>query len=762
MYYNHALRCLRYRELGINNNCRLDIVKNYETKDLPTTSIRLRQHHFEEYPYLKSKLEMNIEKMKFSIGFSPTDIKQLKLFHCTKHLKHDGCVNTASWLRDFCHLVTGSDDRLIKIWKMDNDIHLRHTITTGHRSNIFCVEQSPLNPDIFYTCAADGELRVCNVNTNIPNESVASTSHGMMHMFKCSPHNNYELLTAQADGHAIMYDTRLSTHRKIFDVMFHKNKLNPNISVRCVEFHPLDPFTFILGGEAGTNIQVYDRRKVNVSNSSAVNNNSYPVYEISLASFYNGKSSDKTFSDVSASTPTNQRYLRRSIFEVEEIADKLSISCLGYNKYGTKLLVNIMGGDVICLDLAEEGGKLMYYDSYLREDGIQNGLMETCEVRRYKPHNAHGVYFGAPNSQTFLKTARFFGPKEEYIVAGSDLGRAYIWDSKTCQIQARIRADRSVCNGVIPHPVFNYLITYGIDRTAKVWHVSKIEATRKDKSPGKFGFGRKFVDDDDDIYASLMHTNNENVNNQRVREFLLWRSGKNNKSGLCRSFAQTIDVIPAFKLWKQLGNENFKAGKLFKACKCYGAAMIFNAEIQATLNRILRKGESQRTAADINTLNETHNMQLDTHDDVSALKDTMLKFGVSCITNMILVKIKFLETISSKNYAKKTSRELHKDEISLLANVALRDANSTIKSRENYLCECKDEDFGLLKISKLYFLRGRANYFAGNYEDAITDFEQSSNYNPKNKLIVKHLKRTKSILKRKEQKLASNMKKMFA
>ena len=41
MYYNHALRCLRYRELGINNSCRLGIVKNYETKDLPTTSIRL-------------------------------------------------------------------------------------------------------------------------------------------------------------------------------------------------------------------------------------------------------------------------------------------------------------------------------------------------------------------------------------------------------------------------------------------------------------------------------------------------------------------------------------------------------------------------------------------------------------------------------------------------------------------------------------------------------------------------------------------------
>ena len=81
--------------------------------------------------------------MKFFHCFSPTDIA-VETFSLYKVTKNDGYVNTASWLRDFCHLVTGSDDRLINM-EMDNDIHLRHTITTGHRSNIFCVEQSPIN-----------------------------------------------------------------------------------------------------------------------------------------------------------------------------------------------------------------------------------------------------------------------------------------------------------------------------------------------------------------------------------------------------------------------------------------------------------------------------------------------------------------------------------------------------------------------------------------------------------------------------------------
>ena len=72
---------------------------------------------------------------------------------------------------------------------------------------------------MFYTCAADGELRVCNVMTN-HTELVASTSDGKMMLFKFSTHSVHELITAQADGHSVIYDTRLPAHAKVMDIKF--------------------------------------------------------------------------------------------------------------------------------------------------------------------------------------------------------------------------------------------------------------------------------------------------------------------------------------------------------------------------------------------------------------------------------------------------------------------------------------------------------------------------------------------------------------
>ena len=71
---------------------------------------------------------------------------------------------------------------------------------------------------------------------------------------------------------------------------------------------------------------------------------------------------------------------------------------------------------------------------------------------------------------------------QRYVVSGCDSGRAYVWNIKSCNIEVCLEADDNVCNGVI-HPVFNYLVTYGIDHEAKVWYVSKIKPTRKNKMP---------------------------------------------------------------------------------------------------------------------------------------------------------------------------------------------------------------------------------------------------------------------------------------
>ena len=66
-----------------------------------------------------------------------------------------------------------------------------------------------------------------------------------------------------------------------------------------------------------------------------------------------------------------------------------------------------------------------------------------------------------------------------------------------------------------------------------------------------------------------------------------------------------------------------------------------------------------------------------------------------------------------------------------------------------------------MKISKVYFLRGKANAYLENYEDSVQNFKDSQTYNPKDKSITKELKKVKARMKRKEKKLASQMKKMF-
>ena len=53
-------------------------------------------------------------------------------------LKHSGCVNAASWNDSGQLLLTGSDDRLAKIWRANsNFVQEGHSIRTGHSHNIF-------------------------------------------------------------------------------------------------------------------------------------------------------------------------------------------------------------------------------------------------------------------------------------------------------------------------------------------------------------------------------------------------------------------------------------------------------------------------------------------------------------------------------------------------------------------------------------------------------------------------------------------------
>ncbi len=77
-------------------------------------------------------------------------------------IEHDGCINIVKWHPNGLGFLTGSDDREIKYWSLTNDVEqviLKNTVRTRHRSNIFHVDFDRLDSDIYYSCAADNTLR---------------------------------------------------------------------------------------------------------------------------------------------------------------------------------------------------------------------------------------------------------------------------------------------------------------------------------------------------------------------------------------------------------------------------------------------------------------------------------------------------------------------------------------------------------------------------------------------------------------------------
>jgi tetratricopeptide (TPR) repeat protein len=93
----------------------------------------------------------------------------------------------------------------------------------------------------------------------------------------------------------------------------------------------------------------------------------------------------------------------------------------------------------------------------------EEGRRTVTPLRELATYGAH------LNRFTFLKNARYAGPRDEYICTGSDSGHAWIYEKATGAVASFWMADNSTCNGVIPHPSLPVFVTYGIDSTAKLW-----------------------------------------------------------------------------------------------------------------------------------------------------------------------------------------------------------------------------------------------------------------------------------------------------
>jgi len=81
-------------------------------------------------------------------------------------------------------------------------------------------------------------------------------------------------------------------------------------------------------------------------------------------------------------------------------------------------------------------------------------------------------YFGSINAQTDIKEANFFGVDDQFVMAGSDGGLLFLWETNTGRVVRHFRADSEVTNCCQGHPSQFAIASSGIDSDIKIWETS--------------------------------------------------------------------------------------------------------------------------------------------------------------------------------------------------------------------------------------------------------------------------------------------------
>jgi tetratricopeptide (TPR) repeat protein len=153
----------------------------------------------------------------------------------------------------------------------------------------------------------------------------------------------------------------------------------------------------------------------------------------------------------------------------------VSVSGIDLSKDRRELLVSYENDQIYTFPIFPRGGPTL--EDFNSGDADEDN----------KPISELAAYGGHLNRYTFLKSAKYAGPNDEYICTGSDSGHAWIYERSTGAVAALLSADHSTCNGVVPHPSLPLFITYGIDSTAKLWRATTpVDETTDDSPLGRY------------------------------------------------------------------------------------------------------------------------------------------------------------------------------------------------------------------------------------------------------------------------------------
>jgi len=340
------------------------------------------------------------------------------------------------------------------------------TLETGHRGNVFHATPLFYQPGKVATCAADGYMRLCDVESG----SNASSSTVVV-----SP-------DLDEDG----LDMPLGYLRARGGMCFSHHFLDANNGLLCTE-HGLKRFDLRLSPREQPSGSVLDGQYSSCKScaiwsagGAAGVSNEGDCFDSAYV-FVGSSSGDVALCDLRMTSNASSRivqHYRPSCFGPYE---PVAVSGLDISRDQKELLVSYESDQIYsfpvfptCKSAAGPSvEELASYSAALAApsctDEKEDDLMGTGSS--LLPEFAS--YGGHLNRFTFLKRATFAGPNDEYICTGSDSGHAWIYEKATGAVVSLLKADHSTCNGVVPHPTLPFFATYGLDSTAKLWRATQ-------------------------------------------------------------------------------------------------------------------------------------------------------------------------------------------------------------------------------------------------------------------------------------------------
>lgn len=346
---------------------------------------------------------------------------------------HRGCVNTVNFNTYGDLLITGSDDRMVKIWDWDGGT-VKLGFDTSHTSNIFDAKFMPYSDDSrIVTCANDGEVRYAQIleDGSVHVKNIV-THREAAQKLALEPGNPHVFYSCGEDAFVYRIDLRTESGSPFFTCKSFRrspwNKFNP---LTTITIHPRNPNNIAVAG-GDEFVRLIDIRQC-VSHGSSVDRSS--ICDCFCPPHIIGN-------------------------------NQVSITGLAFSVHG-ELLASYCNESIYLFDL----------DNGL---GSHPSTSLSSELRMEVPPLACkpevNVFAGHRNILT-TKGVSFFGSKCEYVVSGSDCGRIFIWRKKDGKLVRVMTGDKDVVNSVQSHPQSPILASCGIDHDIKIWIPNAAEAS---------------------------------------------------------------------------------------------------------------------------------------------------------------------------------------------------------------------------------------------------------------------------------------------